>query len=361
MRTIGYQLAVLVLAAQAFAQTTFPRASGPYGPRAVGRPQWKVATLFELPGFLGWKVGGAARSFTGLTFSEAIVRVDKSELAFIEGWDQQWVSPEIRKNLDYRLTPAEVNIVKERLRKFRLQMPAYHVESFGDQAASRKVFEFAKGLGVETIVCGNVPRSLVEIDQLANEFAVNVALPAGASLEGRSRRIGVRVESPEAIAQFKDRVMVVGMRDPQSFQKALLEMYRLEIKPVFFSLMSAGGYDAAAGLSRAVDSFEQAVLPVLGDYMIRRSKTLAIRGPEELAADVKQKIAAAIPTSAGEARQAATPARAGPAHGPRAHSARELYARADRQIDRRVRSRFQQRPGESQVREDPPVRCSYVQ
>src|SRR6266851_6597759 len=218
MRVIGSWLAALVLSAQAFAQTQFPQASGPYGPRPVGRPQWRVATIFELPRFLNWKVGGAASALTGLTFFEAIVRVDKSELAFIEGYDQQWISPEIRKKLDYRLTPAETNIVKERLRKFGLQMPAYHVESFGDQAASRKVFEFAKGLGVETIVCGNAARSLAEIDQLANEFAINVAVPAGASLDGRGRRIGVRVDSPEAITQFKDRVMVVRMSNPQSFQ-----------------------------------------------------------------------------------------------------------------------------------------------
>jgi len=298
---IGYRLAALVLAAQACAQTPFPRATGPVGPHAVGRPQWRVPTLAELPGFLNWKVGGAASAFTGLTFAEAIVRVDKSELAFIEGSDQQWVSPEIRKNLDYRLTPAETNIVKDRLRKFGLKMPAYQVENFGDEAASRKLFEFARSLGVETIVCDNVPRSLADIDQLANEFGVNVAVAAGSSLEGRSRRIGLRVESPEAVARFNDRVMVVRMRDPHSFQKALLEMYRLHVKPVFFSLRGAGGYDNAADLTRAVDSFEQAVLPELGDYMIRRSKTLAIRGPEELAADVKQKIAAAIPTSAAKA------------------------------------------------------------
>jgi type 1 glutamine amidotransferase len=258
-----------------------------------------VATLAELPGFLNWKVGGTASAFAGLTFVEAIVRVDKSELAFIEGSDQQWVSPENRKNLDYRLTPAEVNVVTDRLRRFGLQMPAYHIEGFGDEAASRKVFEFAKSLGVERIVCGNAPRSLVGVDQLANEFGIDVAVPAGVSFEGRSRRIGAWVEAPEAIPRFKDRVMVVRMRNPQSFQEALSQMYRLGVKPVFFSL-TGGSYDPAADLARAVGSFEQAVLPVLGDYMIRRSKTLAIRGPEELSADVKRKIAGATPTSAAK-------------------------------------------------------------
>ena len=69
--------------------------------------------------------------------------------------------------------------MKERLRKFRLTMPAYHVESFGDEAAGRKLFEFAKSLGVETIVCRDAPRSLAGIDQLANEFGMNVAVAAG--------------------------------------------------------------------------------------------------------------------------------------------------------------------------------------
>ena len=93
----SYQLAALVLALQAFGQTPFPRASGPVGPRLVGRPDWRVATLAELPGFLNWKVGGAASAFSGLTFFEAIVRVNKSELTFIEGWDQQWLAPRFAK------------------------------------------------------------------------------------------------------------------------------------------------------------------------------------------------------------------------------------------------------------------------
>jgi type 1 glutamine amidotransferase/sugar phosphate isomerase/epimerase len=287
-----------------------------------------VPTIVELGQFLNWRVGISSATFQGLSLAEAAIRIDDVQLGYVEGSNTQWVSPEIRKNLDYKLTPAELAVVKNRLRKFHVQMLAYRVDSLGpDDASRRKVFEFAKTLGVETIVSPAEPGSLPAIDKLGNEFGINFALEGRsdpkhtlADLQGLSPRVGVVLnvggeqsgtDPLQAATQLKQRVMIVDLNASSSLKGAprevplgcgfvditqlLQELRRSGVKPLFFTLNTTGDVDTIAGLARSVDGFEQAVLPVLGDYMIQRSKLLPVRGPEELTPEAKQAIEAAIP------------------------------------------------------------------
>ena len=317
--------------------SVYPRASGPTGPSPVGRTGWRVPTIVEAEGFFNWKVGAPATAFTGLTLSEAAVRIDKDSLGYVEGSSTQWVSPEIRKNLDYNLTPEEVTAVKKQLGKFHIRMVAYHVDRLG--ADDRKVFEFAKSLGVEMIVATPDPTALPGIDKLANEFGINVAIenlgrketPAYwdpksilAALQGRSNRIGILADTgywmqdginpQDALVQVKDKLMAVSLHDRSSLggagrdvplgygvadtRKLLQDMHRLGVKPLFLIVNPTGTLDVTADLAHSVDGFEDALLPVLGPYMIERSKTLAIRGASELTPDERAKIEAAIPRTA---------------------------------------------------------------
>jgi type 1 glutamine amidotransferase/sugar phosphate isomerase/epimerase len=340
-------LAMVSAAALAQAPTTnytvapeasvYPRASGPTGPSPVGRTGWRVPTIVEAEGFFNWKVGAPSSAFNGLTLSEAAVRIDKDSLGYVEVSNTQWVSPEIRKNLDYNLTPEELTALKYHLGKFHIRMVAYHVDKLGPD--DRKVFEFAKSLGVEMIIAAPDVASLSGIDNLANEFGISVAIenlgreetPAYwnpksvlAALQGRSNRIGIQADTGywmrdginprEALVQVKDRLMAVSLRDRSSLggtgrdvplgygvadtEQLLQDMHRLGVKPLLLTVNTTGSLDVTADLARSVDGFEDALLPVLGSYMIERSKTLAIRGASELTPDARAKIEAAIPRTA---------------------------------------------------------------
>ena len=291
------------------------------------RAEWRVRNVAEVGSLMKWKVGAPSDAFHGLSFLEAAVRLDELGLAYVEGSDQQWVSPEVRKNLDYNLTAAEVAAVRNRLRRLHIEMVAYHVDSLGpDDAVRRKVFEFAKNMGAEMIISAPDPASLPAIDKLAGEIGINVAIenrsrkdtpaywdPKGvlSALQGRSNRIGVRanlagwtqegIKPQEALSQLKDRVMAVNLNDPISVEgrtQSFQEMYRRGMKPLFFTLNSTSVVDASTDLARSVDSFEEAVLPVLGAFLIERSKTVPIHLPSELPPDVRQKIEAALPRTA---------------------------------------------------------------
>ncbi len=185
----------------------------------------------SVDGLLGWRVGTSATVFRSLSFSESAALTDALGLASIEGSSSQKVSPQLDKNLDFHLSPAEIATVKTRLAELRLKMPAYRVDAIpSDEASARRLFAFAKELGAESIVTSAVPSSLSAIDKLATESGVNVAIASSddpkalmSAIGNLSPRIGVSadlgqwiehgIRPVEGLAALKDRLLVVRLRD----------------------------------------------------------------------------------------------------------------------------------------------------
>src|SRR5262249_41450068 len=147
-------------------------------------------------------------------------------LAFVAGSSTQRLGPDTRDILDYHRMSAEVSSLKTRLAALNVSMPAYYAHSIPPDA--RKLFELAKLLGVEVIIGSAQPGMLPAIEQLADEFAINVALPSGASLKEtmgllakRGKRIGISADISEwrqqgikplaGLSVASDRLMVVSL------------------------------------------------------------------------------------------------------------------------------------------------------
>src|SRR5580700_7798420 len=125
---------------------------------------------------LGLRVGFSASAFGPVSFSEAAAKADALGTGFLEASSSQKVSPEIPKNLDHNLSPAELTAVKNRLDELRLRLVAYRAGAIpADESSRRRLFAFAKALDIETIVTSAAPASLPGLDKLAGEFGVNVA------------------------------------------------------------------------------------------------------------------------------------------------------------------------------------------
>ncbi len=122
---------------------------------------------------LGWRVGVTGDSFSRLTFSDAVEKADALRVGDIEGFSTQKVSEDVPKALGPDLQPGEMRAVKDKLNAVNMRLAAYHVPSLGtDEAAMRRIFEFAKALNIEAIVSDQIPGSLPAVDQLAGEFGV---------------------------------------------------------------------------------------------------------------------------------------------------------------------------------------------
>jgi type 1 glutamine amidotransferase len=289
----------LLLAA---AVTSYAQAPPPMLSASVRLEDW---ALFRsaASGVLGWRIGISAGSFPQLTFSEAAAKADALGLAAIQGVSTQKFSAEIPKKLDYNLAPGERTAVRDRLRALNMRMPAYFTPTIAaDESSARKLFEFAKNLGVETIVSGPGAESFALVDKLANEYGINVAVydrdpkKALAAVDGRSRRMGVRADT--ALALVRDRLMAINLRGHSDLTELMRDVYRSEIKPLFITVDTTSGGDPFTDLSRSFEGLDKALHPVMADRVNQISRTAAIRGPDRLPPDERQKIEAALPQQA---------------------------------------------------------------
>jgi type 1 glutamine amidotransferase len=281
--------------------------------------------------WFGWRVGIPSAAFRQLTLSDAAAKADELGLGSIEASSSQKISPWVPKNLDPNLFPGERSAINIRMRELNVRLSAYRIDSIPTEAATRrKLFEFAKELGAETIVTGSNPTSLPEIDQLANELGINVAIEnrkdpnsAMAALEGRSKRIGIYanlgdwmqsgLKPADGLAIVKDRLMAVNVRDRSAIgargkdvalgtgagaiDQFFLATFRGGVKPLLIVIDSTGGSDTFADLKRSVEAFETVMLPAMTARVrqVVDSPEGAIRGPDRLPADMKQQIDAAVP------------------------------------------------------------------
>jgi hypothetical protein len=195
--------------------------------------------------------------------------------------------------------------------------------------SGRKIFEFAKDFKVETIVSQRMPQDLPLIDKLATEYGINVAFCGNlksvlAALNNRSNHLGIcgdtgvwlreGIKPIEALSQVKERLLVVGLRDRSTLganghsvalvtgvagiPQFLQEMYRLQIKPSLITVDATSQTATVADLSRSLDDFERALQPVLAEQVDEMARTAAIRGPDRLSPEEKQKTDAALPAEA---------------------------------------------------------------
>ena len=126
---------------------------------------------------LGLRVGFSAGAFGPISFSEAAAKADALGTGFLEASSSQKVSPEIPKSLNYDLSAEEVTAVKNRLAELRLRLVAYRAGAIpADESSRRRLFAFAKAVDIETIVTSAEPAALADLDKLAGEYGVNVAV-----------------------------------------------------------------------------------------------------------------------------------------------------------------------------------------
>ncbi len=299
--------------------------------RPVGAELTKIQLAAAKKDFwFDWVVGVPGNAFPDLTFEDAVAKADALVVASVEGYDTETVSFSTPKKLNSDLFPGEREAINNLLRDYSMHMQVYHVSAApSDDASRRKLFQLAKDLGVETIVCP-LPNSatLAAMDQLAQEFGINVAVDGDSpsvmsALQGRSNRIGISadlgrwmeqgIKPVDGLNLVKDRLMVVTLHDHTALGAGgsavplgngagdlpnfFLQAYQLGVKPLYLMVGATGTADAFANLQSSVSGFEDAMLPAMAARVrqISDSPRGAIHSPDGLSADMKAQIDAAIP------------------------------------------------------------------
>ena len=210
------------------------------------------------------------------------------------------------------------------LKKLNLHVSAYRVDSV---VGGEEAFRSAKSLGADTIITSQAPTSISELDKLASDAGINVAITAASGSKGdlktlltsitdASNRIGVSVNSDalpknalESVPGLKERLMVLNVRGASRLSDLLLDISRAEpapeeqpekcsncgrpyggTKPLVVTLDKT---DAAS-----LEAFEKALRPAMGYRVEQITKVLPITSTDRVPAEDKAKIEAALPREA---------------------------------------------------------------
>jgi sugar phosphate isomerase/epimerase len=162
-----------------FDRRTFLKAAGAAG-IGLGCSQFPLGRALAAPlaqgsphaEKLGWRLGCQAYSFNRFTFFEAVDKTASLGLRWIEAYPGQRLSAEKPEaKMGPGLSADERAAVKQKLQQAGVQMVC-----FGVTGANRGTFEFAKDMGVETIVSEPGFEQIDEIEKLCEEFEINLAL-----------------------------------------------------------------------------------------------------------------------------------------------------------------------------------------
>ncbi len=193
---------------------------------------------------LGWKVGCQAYTFNRFTFFEAVDKVKSLGLHYIEAYPGQKFSPE-KPDAKFHHTMSEElqQEALDYLKAANVQLMNYGVVGLpNDEAECRKVFDFAKEMGIETI-CSEPPKDAFDLlDKLVEEYEINVAIhnhpkPSRywnpdqvlAVCEGRSNRIGACADTGhwmrsdinplDALKKLEGRIISFHLKDLNKYGK----------------------------------------------------------------------------------------------------------------------------------------------
>jgi len=154
---------------------------------------------------LGWRLSCQAYTFRAVTLFETLDTLKKLDIHYVEMYPGQRLSPDHPLvKADHDLPPQFIELLKKKLKETRITAVNYGVVGLpNDEKEARKVFDFAKTMGLETIVSEPPEDAFEMLDRLANEYKINIAIhdhPAPSHYwncdtvvkvcQGRSKQIG---------------------------------------------------------------------------------------------------------------------------------------------------------------------------
>jgi len=185
-----------------------------------------------------WQLSMQAYTFNRFTFYEAIDKTRALGLRYIEAYPGQQLSKEKADvKFDHNLSAEIQTEVKKKLQAAGVKLVNYGVVGLSNnEQECRKVFDFAKDMGIQTIVSEPPEDAFELIDKLCNEYKINVAIhnhPKPSHYwdpetvlkvcKGRSKRIGAcadtghwfrsEVNPVEALKKLQGRIISLHFKD----------------------------------------------------------------------------------------------------------------------------------------------------
>ncbi|MCF7955430.1 MAG: sugar phosphate isomerase/epimerase [Phycisphaerae bacterium] len=194
-----------------------------------------------------WPLAVQAYSFRNFSLFEAIEKAQEAGLKFLEAYPNQIISKEIIAEdgkpvkLWFNISPEIKQQIKDKLKKHDVRMINFGVTWLSSKEPElRQAFDFAKEMGIRTLICEPDIDNMPLIDKLANEYKIKVGIhnhpnPSKywnpdtvlKALEGRSRMVGATADTGhwcrsgldpvEQIKKLNGRIVSLHLKDLKDF------------------------------------------------------------------------------------------------------------------------------------------------
>jgi sugar phosphate isomerase/epimerase len=171
----------LAFGSVAFAQNAAPPGA-PATPTTPSPVSADAAARLANDPFDGFTVGIQSYTFRNFrTLEQCLVKTAELGLRYIELYNG---------HLAPSSTDAQIDAAKNLMRQHNITPVAFGVEGFSNNdAANRRLFEFARKLGIRNLTADPSPDSFDSLDRLCEEFDINIAIhPHGPVGGGRLHR-----------------------------------------------------------------------------------------------------------------------------------------------------------------------------
>jgi len=167
----GYRL--ITFTAVLIVTILFANDTSPAEPITLPLKEHPVTDVYD-----GWRLAVQAWTFRKFTFYEAIDKTESLGLHWIEAYPNQRLSPQKPDlKFNHNISPAVRKEVKRKLADAGVKLVNYGVVPLpNDEAECRKVFDFAKDMGIEMIVSEPPAEAFDLVDRLCNEYKIKVAI-----------------------------------------------------------------------------------------------------------------------------------------------------------------------------------------
>jgi len=294
MRTAVYLFALLCLPACLLAADQKELVSDPKANGSIVKPKIDDAAIDKA----GFRIGVQAYTFREMSLYETLDLMKYLGIHYVELFGGQKLSKENPNiKVDHNMPAQYIDEMMAKLKETGVTAVSYGVTDVGaTEASARKVFDFAKKVGLENIV--SEPKVDLQLfamlDKLCNEYQINLAMhdhPKPSTYwnpetvlkvsEGRSKRIGSCSDTGhwyrsglvpvECIKQLNGRVIELHLKDLNAQKqdvpwgtgvtdaKGIMETLHSqhpENKPVFFiEYESSHGTDLANNVGKCCENF----------------------------------------------------------------------------------------------------------
>lgn len=124
----------------------------------------------------GWEMGVQTYSFRTVSFLDAADKTKALGLKYVEGYPGQDIGGGISGKLDYHMDAATRGKILKALSEKGMKMVSYGVVVPETNADWKKLFDFAKAMGLKNIVSEPHPAQMATVSKLCDEYKIDVAI-----------------------------------------------------------------------------------------------------------------------------------------------------------------------------------------